>query len=177
MKSSWSNCWSVVDPKHWTTLALCPAPFPVGVILSSSLLYLHLLQVFVSGILVAMVLHLAQMPLFRGEHGVNLWKKRMTLVKETLPGLIPQSKRQQTNTEWIPWWAMNRQKRQTEKGNGVACSGADASCPGNPLWGCSQICHCSANPANQGPTSLTKQVAMISCMGGAKGKAAFSGLH
>lgn len=115
MKSSWSNCWSVVDPKHWTTLALCPAPFPIGAIPSSSLLYLHLLQVFVSGVLIAMVLHLAQMPLLRGEHRVDLWKKHMILVKETLPGLIPQNKRQQTNTEWIPWWAVNGKKGKLQK--------------------------------------------------------------
>lgn len=72
MKSSRSNRWSVVDPKRWTTLALRPAPLPLRAAVSSSLLYLHLLQVFVSGVLVAVVLHLAQMPLFWGEHRVNL---------------------------------------------------------------------------------------------------------
>lgn len=64
-------------------MALRPAPFPIRAILSSSLLYLHLLQVFVSGILIAMVLHLAQMPLLRGEHRVNLWKKHDTGQGET----------------------------------------------------------------------------------------------
>lgn len=31
-----------------------------------------LLQIFVGGVLVAMVLHLGQVTLFRGQHGVNL---------------------------------------------------------------------------------------------------------
>lgn len=39
---------------------------------------LHLLQVFVGGVFVAMVLHLAEMAFLRRQHGVDLGVKRST---------------------------------------------------------------------------------------------------
>lgn len=76
MKSSGSNCWSVVDPKHWTSLAHLHHRTLTGGPHAFSHLNLHLLQVFVGRVFVAMVLHLVQVTLFGGKHRVDLEEQR-----------------------------------------------------------------------------------------------------
>lgn len=71
MKSSGSDCWSVVDPKRWPSPAPRTVPLQPGVT-RFLCLNLHLLQVLVGRVFIAMVLHLVQVALFGGEHWVDL---------------------------------------------------------------------------------------------------------
>lgn len=76
MKSSGSNCSSVVDPKCWTSSGPPAPPCSTRGATCSLPLNLHLLQVFVGRVFVTMILHLVQVTLFWGEHRVNLEEQR-----------------------------------------------------------------------------------------------------
>ena len=76
MKSSGSNCSSVVDPKRWTSSGPPAPPRSTRGATCSLPLNLHLLQVFVGRVFVTMILHLVQVALFWGEHRVNLEEQR-----------------------------------------------------------------------------------------------------
>lgn len=45
---------------------------------------LHLLQVFVGGVFIAVVLHLAKVPFLWCQHGVNLWDRRTAFTLDDL---------------------------------------------------------------------------------------------
>lgn len=80
MKSSGNNCWSVVDPKCWTSSGPPAPPTPSGAAPHTfSHLNLHLLQVFVGWVFITMVLHLVQVTLFWGEHRVNLEEQTVSI--------------------------------------------------------------------------------------------------